>query len=143
MADLSQPNNPFLSNADDHLSRLLVAGVEEPWYRSLIQNIKDTFNPPKLPPLEITSKPVAVKDIWGLYSRKRSSFMMSTGFQIAVAVLLFTVASSKTVQEKVKQYVPLIAPVDLAPPPIAPPKKELMGGGGGGGVRRVAARHDA
>ena len=55
MADLSQPNNPFYQNADDHLSRLLVAEVEEPWYRSFIQNIKETFNPPKLPPLEVTS----------------------------------------------------------------------------------------
>ena len=58
--------------------------VEEPWYRSLIQNVKDTFNPPKLPPLEVTSKPVAVKDIWGLYGRQKKSFMMSTGFQIGL-----------------------------------------------------------
>jgi len=28
MADLSQPNNPFYNNADDHLSRLLVDQVE-------------------------------------------------------------------------------------------------------------------
>ena len=54
MADLSQPNNPIF-NADDHLSRLLVAEVEEPWYRSLISNLKDTFNPPKLPPLELVA----------------------------------------------------------------------------------------
>src|SRR5919109_5583796 len=103
MADLSQPNNPFLMNADDHLSRLLVSEVEEPWYRSFIQNIKETFNPPKLPPLEVTSQPVAVKDIWGLYGRQKKSFMMSMGFQSAVVVLLFTVASSKTVQDKVKE----------------------------------------
>src|SRR5205807_2996255 len=95
MADLPQPNNAFFNKADEHLARLLAPDVEEPWYKSLYQNVKDAINPPKLPPLEITSKPVAVKDIWGLYSRKSSSFMMSTGFQIAVASLLFTVASSK------------------------------------------------
>ena len=51
---------------------------------------KKLFNPPKLPPLEVTSKPVAVKDIWGLYGRQKKSFMMSTGFQIGVVALLFT-----------------------------------------------------
>jgi TonB family protein len=136
MADLSQPNNPFLPNADDHLSRLLVNEVEEPWYRSLIQNIKDTFNPPKLPPHEVTSKPVAVKDIWGLYGRDKKSFMMSTGFQVGVVVLLFTAFSTKAVQDQVKQIVPLIAPTDIDPyMPKMAPKKQVMGGGGGGGDR--------
>jgi len=134
MADLSQPNN-FYSNSDDHLSRLLPAQNDEPWYKSFIQNVRDAINPPKLPPLEVTSKPVPVKDIWGLYGRQKKSFMMSTGFQVAAVVLVFTLASSKTVQDKVKQFVPLIAPVDLAPPPQATPKKQAMGGGGGGGDR--------
>jgi len=137
MADLSQPNNPFFNTADDHLSRLLAPDMEQPWYKSLFQNLKEAINPPKLPPLEITSKPIAVKDIWGLYGRKKSSFMMSTGFQTLAAVLLLTVASSKTVQDKVKQYVPLIGPqIDLAPPEAAP-KKQAMGGGGGGGDRSL------
>ena len=136
MADLSQPNNPFMPNADDHLSRLLVTEVEEPWYRSLIQNLKDTFNPPKLPPLELTSKPVAVKDIWGLYGRDKKSFMMSTGFQIGVVALLFTVFSAKVVQEQVKEAVSLVMPTDIDPyMPKAAPKKQTMGGGGGGGDR--------
>jgi TonB family protein len=135
MADLSQPNNPFY-NADDHLSRLLVAEVEEPWHRSFIRNIKETFNPPKLPPLEVTSKPVAVKDIWGLYGRQKKSFMMSTGFQVGVVVLLFTVFSTKIVQDQVKQVATLVMPVDLAPyEPKMAPKKQAMGGGGGGGDR--------
>lgn len=137
MADLSQPNDPFYSNADIHLARLLAPEMEEPWYKSLVQNIKDLVNPPKLPPLELTSKPVAVKDIWGLYGRQKKSFMASTAFQIAITVVVFTAASSKAVQEKIKEFVPLIGPIDLAPPPIAPPKKQMMGGGGGGGDRSL------
>ena len=74
--------------------------------------------------------PVAVKDIWGLYGRQKKSFMASTAFQVAIVVLVFTLASSKAVQDKVKAFVPLIAPIDLAPPPVAPPKKQMMGGGG-------------
>ena len=94
MADLSQPSNPF-PNADDHLSRLLVDSVEEPWYSSFVRNVKEYFNPPKLPPLQVTSKPVAVKDIWGLYGRQKKSFMMSTGFQIAVVAAMFTLGVTK------------------------------------------------
>ena len=73
MADLSQPNNPFITTADDHLSRLLAPEVEEPWYALSSRTSRTSFNPPKLPPLEVTSKPVAVKDIWGLYGRQKKS----------------------------------------------------------------------
>jgi TonB family protein len=130
MADLSQPTNPF-SNADEHLARLLAPEVEEPWFRSLYRNIKELINPPKLPPLEVTSQPVAVKDIWGQYGRQKKSWAMSMGFQTAVVVLLFTVASSKTVQEKVKEAVEPIY-LDIA---AYKPKPQKMQGGGGGGDR--------
>src|SRR5205814_10310055 len=134
MADL--PNNPYYSNPDDHLARLLAPEVEEPWYKSFIQNVKEAINPPKLPPLELTSQPVAVKDIWGLYGRQKKSFMVSTGFQIGVVALLFTAFSTKIVQQQVKQVTALVMPVDLDPfQPKMAPKKQAMGGGGGGGDR--------
>ena len=133
MADLSQPNNPFL-NADDHLNRLLVSEVETPWYHSFLQNVKEFISPPKLPPLEVTSKPVPVKDIWGLYQRQPKSFMMSTGFQVAVVAVMFTVLSTKPVQDAVKQATSIFMPVDLSPYKI-PPKQQTTQGGGGGGDR--------
>jgi TonB family protein len=136
MADLSQSNNPLGHDADDHLSRLLVDQVEEPFYKSLFQNIKDLINPPKLPPLEVTSKPVAVKDIWGLYGRQKKSFAMSMSFQLGVVVLLFTVLSAKPVRDKVKQVATIVLPADLLPPE-APPKQQVMKGGGGGGDRSL------
>jgi TonB family protein len=116
------------------LARLLVAEVEAPWYASFIKNVKEAINPPKLPPLEVTSKPVAVKDIWGLYGRQKKSWMMSTGFQVAVVTTVLVLSTSKAVQEKVKETVTLIMPTDLAPPPL-PVKKDVMQGGGGGGDR--------
>ena len=134
MADLSQPNDLF-SDPNDHLAHLLPPETNEPWYQSLTRNIKDIINPPKLPPLELTSKPVPVKDIWGLYGRQNKSFFMSTGLQVAIVAFLFTVASSKAVQDQVKNFVPLISPVDLAPAEVAPAKNKAMGGGGGGGDR--------
>jgi periplasmic protein TonB len=130
MADVSQPDH--YSDADIHLSRLFVEDVEAPFYRTLYQNLKDLINPPKLPPLQVTSKPVAVKDIWGLYGRQKRSFMMSTGFQVAVVTVMFTFFSAKPVQNAVKQAFTLITPIDLAPPDLAPQKQTMHGGGGGG-----------
>jgi TonB family protein len=136
MADLSQPNNPFLANPDDHLSRLLVDQVEEPWWTSFIQNIKEAIHPPQLPPLEVTSKPVAVKDIWGLYGRQKKSFMMSTTLQVFVVALIVVASFSKPVQQAAKSAVSLVLPPDIAPyEPKLAPKKNVMQGGGGGGDR--------
>lgn len=131
MADLS--NTP-INNTDDHLSRLLLPSMEEPWFRSLGRNIKEIVNPPKLPPLEVTSKPVAVKDIWGDYGRKKRSFVMSTGFQFVVVALLFTLGATNQGQVAIRQAVTIFAPIDTAPPEMAP-KKQVMQGGGGGGDR--------
>src|SRR5438445_2714383 len=117
MSELVQTDPNSTLSADVHLQRLLAEGVEEPWFKSLARSIKETINPPKLPPLELTSKPVAVKDIWGLYGRQKKSFMMSTGFQVALAVLAFTVLSNHTVQQAIKQNVSLVLPFDAAPPP--------------------------
>ncbi len=130
MAELSEPVKTTVS-ADDHLAHLL-APPEEPWFRSLYRNLKELINPPKLPPLEVTSQPVAVKDIWGLYGRQKKSWAMSTGLQAGVVVLLFTVASSKTVQNVIKDVVPIYAPVDISQ---YNPKPQKMSGGGGGGDR--------
>jgi periplasmic protein TonB len=115
---------------DDHLSRLLLPETGEPFHKSLLRDLKELVHPPKLPPLEVTSQPVAVKDIWGLYGRQKKSFLLSAVFQIAAVVLLFTLLSSKAVQKQIQQVVPLILPDD------APfPKPAIHAGGGGGGDR--------
>src|ERR1035437_59217 len=105
-----QPSDdvPVLT-ADDHLRSLYIEAGDEGLFTSITRNIREALSPPKLPPLKVTSKPVPVKDIWDLYGRQKKSFMMSTGFQVVFAVLLFTVASSKEVQDKVKEFVPLIS----------------------------------
>ncbi len=48
-----------MNQPDDHLDRLLMStNIEEPWYRSIFRGIRETLNPPKLPPLELTSRPI-------------------------------------------------------------------------------------
>jgi periplasmic protein TonB len=130
-----EPSPNASAQADLHLQRLLAA-EPEPFTKSLIRNIREAINPPKIPEIQVTSRPVAVKDIWGLYGRKKQSFLMSTGFQVVVVAIVFTLGASKTVRDAVaKQITPLIAP-DIAPyQPKAAPQKQAMGGGGGGGDR--------
>jgi periplasmic protein TonB len=44
---------------DAHLDRLLLStDLEEPWFKSIARSIRERLHPPKLPPLEITSRPV-------------------------------------------------------------------------------------
>ena len=110
--------------------------MDEPWYKSFVQNIKDVINPPKLPPLEVTSKPVAVKDIWGLYGRQKKSFMMSTGFQVIVrgASVYSGVVQGRAGKGEGSRS-PDLAPSTWRLLQMAPAKEADHGGGGGGGDR--------
>jgi len=125
--------NAGIIQPEDHLNRLLLAETGKPWIQSLIDNVRDAINPPKLPPLEVTSKPVPVKDIWGADENKGragvSSLLIHCGF---IALLIFA-GTNKRVQQVAKQTVSLVMPADIEPYVPAPQKKNVMGGGGGGG----------
>jgi periplasmic protein TonB len=122
------PDNP------DDIHLLLSSKIDEPFFRSLARSIKEIIHPPQLPPLEVTSKPVAVKDIWGSYAgQEKRAGLTSFLVHVAVIALLFLLGTNKAVQQVVKQQIDLIAP-DIAPykPTV---KKDTMHGGGGGGDR--------
>jgi periplasmic protein TonB len=56
--------HPPMVPSDNHLDRLLLAtDLEEPWYKSIVRSIRETIHPPKLPPLEITSRPIEGDDL--------------------------------------------------------------------------------
>jgi TonB family protein len=130
------PDDEAIENQDIHLDRMLLPSLEEPWFKSLFQSLKELINPPKLPPLQLTSKPVAVKNIWGLTAGNESKAgTISFLIHASVAALLLLAGTNKHVQDAVKQSVTLIAP-DISPYiPKAAPAKNTMGGGGGGGDR--------
>src|SRR6516225_3454211 len=124
----------MLLQRDDGEFRLLLPDVEVPRFRSLYGNLKELLRPPKLPVLEVTSRPVPVPDIWGQYSPQKKCWGMSLSSQIILVLLLFSGFSSRIVQQKVAA-VPLIAP-DIAPyVPEIPQKQRKVTGGGGGGDR--------
>ncbi len=124
------------TDADLHLQRLLVSQTEIPWYKSLIGNIKEIIHPQKLPPLELTSKPVPVQDIWGFYGgQEKTAGLSSVLIHAGAVAVLFLLGTNQHVQNMVKEHVLLIAP-DIAPfQPKNDVKKQTMGGGGGGGDR--------
>lgn len=128
-----RPTLTAASQPDDHFN-FLVPETGTPWYRSFIDNLRDAVSPAKLPPLEVTSKPIPVKNIWGDSKNTRTAGLTSMMIHGAAIALLILVGTNEKVQQTVKESVSLIAP-DIAPYVPAKPQKQLMGGGGGGGDR--------
>lgn len=109
--------------------------LDEPLWKSLVQNIDEFFFPKKLPPLVLTSKPVPVRDIWGFYNYKgRGAFGSTVIHVLALAIIIAATLLGRRIVDvvKPKQTVMLIAPDDL---PVLPSSKTQSGGGGGGGDR--------
>ena len=62
-------------SSDAHLGKFFApVTVEEPWIKSVFRNIRETINPPKLPPLQLTSKPVEGVDFGGMGRMEESWF---------------------------------------------------------------------
>jgi TonB family protein len=125
--DLAHPS----ADTDVHLQHFMVpASIELPWYKGIIQGIKEMINPPKLPPLEITSKPVDLPSLKGLYGGHESmAGIGSVLIHAAVIALLLFVGTLKPVQKAVKEFIPIFAP-DLKPLQPKPKPEESKGGGG-------------
>ena len=136
MSEFETPQNPQALGPEPELHLLLTnQTLDEPLWKSLFRNLDDFFFPKKLPPLVLTSKPVAVRDIWGFYNYKgRGAFGSTVIHVLAVALIIgATYLGRKIVAvAKPKETVLLIAPDDL---PVLPPSKSVSGGGGGGGDR--------
>jgi periplasmic protein TonB len=112
------------------------AKLEEPWYKSIVSNIREAFSPPKLPPLEVTSKPVEVGTIWGAYQghQGRWSAVSAVGY-VGVIALLCVIFQTPSVRKSLDQAVHLVyAPIPEYKPKL-PSAKTQAGGGGGGGQK--------
>jgi protein TonB len=120
---------PSVFEPHDNLGHLLPpSSLETPFYRSLFDSIKELINPPKLPPLEITSKPVELPTIKGLYGgNELKAGLTSLLVNISIIALLLFLGTNRAVQQKIKEVVTLVAP-NLRP---LPPKPDLSKGGGG------------
>ncbi len=113
---------------------LVPASVEEPWYKSLCGSIRDLIHPPKLPPLNVTSKPIAVQSIWGAYSAGQSR-NMSLGFVMQIALVGLLFALYQPISTAIKQKIEDTSIVLVTPYQSKVPAAQKAGGGGGGGQR--------
>jgi len=127
--------NPNI-NPEPELHLLPQGDFEEPLWKSLFRGLDDFFFPKKLPPLVLTSKPVAVKDIWGFYNYKKDAVLGSTAMHIVLVAVIIggTILGRRMVHQITtpKATVTLIDPGDIPPLPVS---KTQVGGGGGGGDR--------
>ena len=124
-------------NPEPELNLLLPKGtIEGSLWKSLFQNLDDFFFPKKLPPLQLESKPIPVRDIWGFYNYKKNGVLGSTVLHVMALCALIggTILARRMVQNLTapKEVVTLIMPSDE---PVLPSSKEVVGGGGGGGDR--------
>jgi periplasmic protein TonB len=114
-------------------SALLVNWEEEP---SLWQNLRDWIAPRKLPPLQTTSQPVDVPEIWSkdpLLSRSQAVSVVVHVVVISLIVLVPLLWPGLLTPNVTKASNPELGPVtDVSPylPKMAPSLKKAGGGGG-------------
>lgn len=113
-----------------------------PFYKSFFRNIRDLIAPPKQAPLQVTSKPVKVRDIWSkdeIFSRAQIvSFVAHAGVLLLVLIPILKVVSQDV---KAKTNTTVLIPTDISPytAKLPPGAKPAGGGGGGGDHEQIAA----
>src|SRR5215471_7384591 len=118
-------------------------GMHESMLRSLFRNVREALFPEKLPPLQLTSRPVPVREIWTRGSTKRSatqSFVLHA--LCLVTLIVASIIGARTHSEiKPEQHVTLTVPPLSDYQPVMQPKvalKPLAGGGGGGEHAKIS-----
>jgi len=130
--------NNLLPIAEHDLSLLPQTTMDEALWSSLVSNLRATFFPEKLPPLQLTSTPVKVHEIWtrDSYTKRSAGVSLVVHIAMLAGLVAISIMGARAVKniEKPKQTVELIAP-DLTPVLPMTPTKRTVGGGGGGGDR--------
>lgn len=106
---------------------------EKPIWTGLWESIRDVFFPPKLPPLELTSKPIPVPDKMAMKANPWAVGISTTVNLSILLVALFFVG--RKVIETVKPSL-MATNIDVGMY-HAPTMKDMAGGGGGGGSHSI------
>jgi periplasmic protein TonB len=123
---VSKEDSVPVPNPDDHISRLLIEPGNGAWFSSLYLSLKELISPPQLPPLELTSRPVQVRDMWGLYGYNKRAGLWSLVLHVSAIALAFALAATPVAQTVLRKTAILVAP-DI-PPYVS--KAPRPGGGG-------------
>jgi len=119
---------------EPELHLLMREDINPPLWKSLFKNAQERLFPKKLPPLELTSRPVKVDDIWGEYNYKKKSATVSLLVHAAGigALIALSIMGAKVVTTPTQQ-VSLVAPDISEYVPMSAKAHDQIGGGGGGG----------
>jgi protein TonB len=134
---LTPPEEVALQPTPDRLdhTNLLPVGAEGSIWVSLVSNLRDVFRPEKLPPLELTSTPIAVVDRMAV-KRSPQSSAISTGVHVLIILLIILLIIFAKKQPQVKQAI--VTPILIAPYlPKTPQITAPAAGGGGGGAHEI------
>ena len=104
-------------------------------FGSLRQNIRDALFPPKLPPLQTISQPVAVKEIWSKNTQFTRLQALSMAFHMVVLVLIILPLAPgflSPATTKVSSRREISTDISSLFPKLLPGIKRAGGGGGGG-----------
>jgi TonB family protein len=109
--------------------------VDEPVWRTWLTDLRGMFQRETLPPLVLTSQPVAVPDPFRA-PRSPLSSALSVGAHVAIIGLIIFLIIEARMHPK---PVPKVQTVQMDITPFRPiaPKGPAMGGGGGGGAREL------
>lgn len=100
--------------------------------------LKEFFSPTKLPPLQVTSKPIKVKDIWSKDENFGWTQITSIGLHVAIMALLIVPFFMKVAPTtSAKNSVTVVDLIGDYRPPNLPAGDKRAGGGGGGGEHSV------
>jgi len=107
----------------------------QPGYRTFFRNLRDLIAPPKLPPLKVTSKPIAVRPLWAKDELFGQAQAISIGLHVLLVVLILVPIARPIAQTRLAAQSNFNV-VDISPYfSKLPPGKDKAGGGGGGGER--------
>jgi TonB family protein len=131
---MSNQVSPTCRQDEPELNLLMREKIDSPLWQSLVANVRDVFFPKKLPPLQLTSRPIEVKQIWDEDTYKKPSAGVSLVLHaLALAGIIFaSIAGAKVVKKEVQQ-ISLVAPDISDYVPLSKKANDVIGGGGGGG----------
>jgi len=126
---------PLQLNSEPLMIGTLEGVIEEPIWKTLWNGVQDTLFPKKLPPLQLTSQPVAVVDRMAVKRNPvTSAISLLTHVVVVGLLLLFAIEQWHTREIQKKMQATAVTTVPMLPELQA---KDIMGGGGGGGNHSI------
>lgn len=118
-------------------SELLV--TSQGWFASFWENIRDTVAPRKLPPLKVTSKPIAVPEIWTPNKQFTKVQALSLAFHVLVIVLIILPLLPDILSPPMQAKILTVTNLNVSPYLAKLKMGNKKAGGGGGRIGTAPA----